>query len=84
MINSSSVEIIWTNFGKIERMFPNNFWKVLGMLKKKNWGKNLNFDGISRLFHGNCDKISQTMLDNIKTSFWNAQKKCLSKGFYRN
>ncbi len=38
------------------------------MLKKKNWVKNLNCDGISQLFHGNRDKILQKMLDNIKTS----------------
>ncbi len=51
-------------------MFPNNFRKVSEMLKKeKNCGKNVNCDKISELFHRNYDKISQKMLDNIKTSF---------------
>ncbi len=32
---SSAVEIIWKIFWIIERMFPNNFWILLGMLKKR-------------------------------------------------
>ncbi len=34
-ISSNVVEIIGKNFWKIERMFPNNFRKVLGMFQKK-------------------------------------------------
>ncbi len=38
------------------------------MLKKK-WGRNWNCDEILQLFHKNYDKISQKMLDDIKTTF---------------
>ncbi len=50
------VKIIWKIFWKMERKLPNNFQKVLRFKKKKKWHKNLNCDGISQLFHGNCDK----------------------------
>ncbi len=43
-------------------MFPNNF-PSFGSVQKK-WCKNLNYDEISQLFYGNCDKMLQEMLNN--------------------